>query len=152
MSTNGENDVIVEVAAHEPEPPRVITTRRILIWVTVIAVMALLVGRLVYHRGYDSKTVPPSLRGEWTSTHPEYSDRYLALTANSITFGIGGTSSVKYTVVGVMKENAEDTDTLVLHFRDIGGTKFQRTMVVDASGERLYFASQPAVIWQRYGP
>ena len=33
MSTNGENNVIVEVAAHEPESPRSITTRRALIGV-----------------------------------------------------------------------------------------------------------------------
>ena len=151
MSTDGENKVYVEVPAHEFEEPKAITTRRILIWVVAIAVVALVSGRLLYHRGYDAKTVPQSLVGEWTSDHPEYSDRYLAFTANSVVFGIGGTSSVKYTVVGLMKVDTEDTDTIVLHFRDIAGTKFQKTMVVDASGDRLHFASQPAIIWQRYG-
>lgn len=151
MSTNGENNVVVEVAAHEFEPPRTITTRRILIWMTVVVVLALLAGRLLYHRGYDSKTVPPSLVGEWTSNHPEYSDRYITLTPGSITFGIGGTSSVTYTVLGVVEEETGGAETIVLHFRDVAGTKFQRTIVVDDPGNRFYFASQPAVTWQRYG-
>jgi len=151
MSTDGEDNVVVEVAAHEFEPPRAITTRRILIWVTVIVVFGLVAGRLLYHRGYDSKTVPPSLVGEWTSAHPEYSDRYLTLTANSITFGIGGTSSVKYTILGVQEERVDGVDTIVLHFRDVSGIKFKRAAILDSSGVQMTFASQPAVVWQRYG-
>jgi hypothetical protein len=151
MSTNGEDNVFVEVAAHEPEPPRVVTTRRILIWVAVIAVLALVAGRLLYHRGYDAKTVPQFLVGEWTSDHPEYSDRYVTLTGNSITFGVGGTSSVKYAIIGIQQDQVDGVDTIVLHFRDASGVTFKRSVVQYPTGTRFFFASQPAVIWQRYG-
>ena len=151
MNTNGENDVIVEVPAHEPEPKRVMTFRRALIWVAVIFVCVLLVGGLLDRPDLDSKTVPESLVGEWTSDHPEYSDRYLTMRSKSITFGVGGTSFVKYTVVGIEKEQVEGVDMIILHFRDVAGTKFKRTMVVESAGARIYFESQPAVVWQRYG-
>ncbi len=151
MSTNGENNVIVEVPAHEPEPKRVMTFRRALIWVAVIFICVLLVGGLLDRPDLDSKTVPESLVGEWTSDHPEYSDRYLTMKSKSITFGIGGTSFVKYTVVGIKKEQVEGVDMIILHFRDVAGTKFKRTMVIETPGARMYFESQPAVVWQRYG-
>jgi len=151
MSTNGENNVIVEVRAHELEKPKAFSTRQILIMVAVIAVVALVAARLLYDRGYDAKTIPPSLVGEWTSDHPEYSDRYLTLTTNSITFGVGGTSSVKYTILGIQEEQVDGVETTVLHFRDVSGVKFRRSIVLYPTGDRLFFASQPAVIWERYG-
>jgi hypothetical protein len=151
MSTNGRNNLTVEVSAHEPEPGRVMTFRRAVIWVAVISVSALLVGRLLDRPEIDSKTVPESLVGEWMSDNPEYSDRYLTMTSNSVTFGIGGTSFVTYTVLGIKKEQVEDVDKIILHFRDVAGTKFKRTIVVESPGARMYFESQPAVIWQRSG-
>jgi hypothetical protein len=149
MSTDGENNVIVEVPAHEPE--RVMTLRRALIWVAVIFVIALLAGGLLDRPDLDSKTVPELLVGEWTSDHPEYSDRYVTMTSKSITFGIGGTSFVKYTVLGIKEEQVEGVNLIILHFRDVAGTKFKRTVVVEKPGALMYFESQPAVIWQRYG-
>ena len=151
MSTNGENNVIVEVAAHEPESPRSITTRRALIGVAVIVVVALVAGRFLFDRGYDLKTVPPSLVGEWTSDNPEYSDRYITLTPRNIVFGVGGTASVTYTILGIREEQVDDVDQLILHFRDVSGTRFERAVILDPSGAHMHFASQPGVIWQRYG-
>jgi len=151
MSSNEEDNVIVEVPAHEPEPTPRFTLRRALILVAVIFVFALFVGRLLDRPHLDSTKVPESLIGEWTSDHPEYSDRYLKLTSKSITFGIGGTSFVKYTVIGIENEQVEGVDKIILHFRDVAGTKFQRTMVIESPGARIYFESQPAVVWQRYG-
>jgi hypothetical protein len=151
MSTNGENNVIVEVPAHEPEPEPKMTLRRALIWVVGIAVFVVLAGSLFDRPDIDSKTVPESLIGEWASDHPEYSDRYLEMTSKSITFGIGRTSFIKYTVIGVKEEQVEGVSKTILHFRDVAGTKFKRTIVIESPGAQMYFESQPAVVWQRYG-
>lgn len=151
MSTNGENQIIVEVPAHEPEDPRVVARRRIIIWIVVIAAFALAVGPFVIPKSYDSKKLPEFLIGEWTSSHPQYSDRYITLTPGSITFGVGGTSSVKYTVFGIEQEHVDGVNTIVLHFRDVAGTAYSRSLVIDASGDEIFFASQPAVVWKRYG-
>jgi hypothetical protein len=151
MSTDGENNVRVEVPAHEPEPEPTMTLRQALIWVAVIFVVAIFVARMLDRPDLDSKTVPEALVGEWTSDHPEYSDRYLKMTSKSITFGIGGTSYVRYTVVGIKEEQVDGVDMIILHFRDVAGTKFERTIVVESPGARMYFKSQPAVIWKRVG-
>jgi len=149
MTTDGGNNVIVEVPTHEFEPKPSVSLRRVVIWVLAIAVFVVLVGRLLDRPDLDSKTVPEELVGEWTSDHPEYSDRYLTMTSGSIFFGVGGTSSVKYTVIGTKKERVEGVDKIILHFRDVAGTKFKRTIVVKSPGAQMYFESQPAVVWKR---
>ena len=117
----------------------------------VVTAFAVLAGPFLGPKGYDSKTVPEFLVGEWTSDHPQYSDRYITLTPRSITFGVGGTSSVKYTVLGIEQEQLEGVNTITLHFRDVAGTTFERNLVVAASGDEIFFASQPTIVWQRYG-
>jgi hypothetical protein len=150
MTDNDEERVIVEVPAHEPEPQRVLITRRILIWAVVIAGGALLASAWLSRPDYDSKTVPEALVGEYTCYLPEYSDRYLTLTPSSITFGTGGTSFVTYRILGVEEEQVEGVETFILHFRDVAGTKFERRVVPDPSGSRFHFESQPAVVWQLF--
>jgi hypothetical protein len=151
MTNNDEERVIVEVPAHDPELAAGLNTRRILTWALVIVVGALLVGVLVGRPDYDSKTVPEALVGEYTCDLPEYSDRYLTLKPSSITFGTGGTSFVKYTILGVERADIEGVEILTLHFRDVGGTKYKRKMAADPSGSYLYFTSQPEVVWKRFG-
>lgn len=151
MNSNGENTVRVEVAAHEPEGPRPVSARRIMIWILVIAAAALVTGGLLVPDGVDSKTIPSSMVGDWTSEHPEYSDRYVTLTPNSITFGVGGTSSVKYAVIGIETNEGEGVPSIILHFRDVAGTTFKREVILDPSGSSWFFASQPDVVWQKYG-
>lgn len=148
MTGNDEERVYVEIPAHEPEPPRVIRSRRILIWAGALVLIGLLAVGLSGRQSYDSKSVPASLVGEWVSAHPEYSDRYLILTPTSITFGVGGTSSVKYTVLGIVKR---EDDAIELHFKDAAGTTFKRAIVVDPVGSNFHFESQPAVVWHQYG-
>jgi hypothetical protein len=151
MSHNDEEKVIVEVPAHEPESQQALLKRRVLIWTPVIIIFGLLIFLLLDRPHYDSKTVPEALVGEWTSDLPQYSDRYLKLAPSSITFGTGGTSFVKYKILGIEKEQIEGVDTLYLNFQDVAGTKFRRAIVVGPSGNTLHFASQPAVVWKRFG-
>jgi len=151
MTDNDEERVIVEVPAHAPEPEGVLITRRILTWAVVVAAAVLLVSVLLSRPDYVSKNVPEALAGEYTCDLPEYSDRYLTLTPSSITFGTGGTSFVTYKILGIEKERVEGVDTLILHFRDVAGTKFERRVVADPAGSQLYFTSQPRVVWKRFG-
>lgn len=151
MNDNDEERVIVEVPAHEPEPERVLITRRLLIWAVVVGVGLLLLSVFLGRPDYVSKTVPEALVGEYTCDLPEYSDRYLTLKPSSITFGTGGTSFVTYKILGIEREEIEGIEILTLHFRDVGGTKYMRRMVADPSGSYLYFSSQTEVVWKRFG-
>jgi hypothetical protein len=149
MSDNDEDRVTVEVPAREIDDAPKSNLRRVLIWIVVLGVIVLVSGWLLQRPRFDARTAPPSLVGEWISNHPDYSDRYLSVAPDSVTFGIGDTSMVKYSIVGVTEERTEGVDTIVLYIRDVAGDEYQRAVVLDPSGGQMHFASQPQVIWTK---
>lgn len=149
MNGTEDEDVAVAVAAHPVDEDRPSATRMLLIWTGVAVILVVALGALLSREDTGSKTVPQKLIGTWTSTHPDYSDRYLTLTSDSITFGIGGTSTVIYSIIGVAVEEHHDIQYFVVHFRGVNGTRFRREIVFDEGGTSLHFRSQPGVIWTR---
>ena len=147
MSTPDQGHVIEVVAAHEDVDPKGMSTRRILLILLGLAVVAVVAGRLLYEQGFDSKTVPTELVGLWTTADPSYSDRYIELQPDSITFGTGGTSSIKYSIIGVVRQEAGEGEAYEIHFRGVDGAKFSREIVLAGSGDKLFFRSQPEVVW-----
>jgi len=125
-------------------------TRRILLTLAVLVILAVAVGKFLYHEGPGSKTAPAELIGLWTTDHPDYSDRYVDLTANTISFGTGGTSFVRYTILGVDKDQWVELDVYSVHFRDVGGAKYKKDIVLQPSGQTLYFKNQADVIWTHF--
>ncbi|MCK5376354.1 MAG: hypothetical protein KAJ97_04670 [Acidobacteria bacterium] len=123
------------------------TTRKILMTLAVLVILAVAAGRFLYHEGPGSKTAPAELIGTWTTDHSGYSDRYVELRENTITFGTGGTSFVHYTILGVEKNPSVELDVYTVHFRDVGGTKFKKDIVLQPSDETFYFRNQADVIW-----
>ena len=147
MSTPDQGHVIEVVAAHEDVDPKGLSTGWILLIVLGLAIVAVVAGRMLYHQGFDSKTLPAELVGLWTTADPNYSDRYLELQPDTITFGTGGTSSIKYSIIGVVRPEAGEGEAYEIHFRGVNGTKFSREIVLSGSGEKLFFRSQPDVVW-----
>jgi len=94
-----------------------------------------------------SQTLPAELVGLWTTADPSYSDRYLELQPDTITFGTGGTSSIKYSIIGVARPEAGEDEAYEIHFRGVDGAKFSREIVLAGSGDNLFFRSQPEVVW-----
>ena len=143
--------VRVEVPAHpvvEEEKPPVV--RRVLLVAGVVAIIAILSWAWLSREDTGLRSVPPVLIGLWTSSHPEYSDRTLVLKSDSITFGIGGTKSVRYSIIGVVEQEEESLRYFVVHFRGEDGAKFRREIVVADSGRSLFFRSQPDVVWTKF--
>ena len=152
MSTSDHGEVIEVVAAHEDEGPKGMNTGRILLILLGLVVVALVAGRLRYQQSFDSKTVPTKLIGVWTTADPKYSDRYLTLQLDTITFGTGNTSFIKYSVFGVVRQEAGEAEVYQIHFRGVDGAKFSREIVLAGSGDHLFFRSQPEVEWSRFQP
>jgi hypothetical protein len=150
MNFPDQGEVIEVVAAHKDEGSKGMNTRRILLILLGLAVVALVVGGLLYRQDFDSKTVPTKLVGLWTTADPNYSDRYLTLQPDTITFGTGNTSAIRYSIIGVVKQDTGEAETYQIHFRGVGGPKFSREIVLASSGDQLFFSSQPEVLWSRF--
>lgn len=157
-----ENDEVRRVTVSIPAHPVVeenalSVLRRVLVVLGIVAIVAILAWAYLTRQDTGLKSAPPSLIGTWTSSHPEYSDRMLTITSDSITFGIGGTSSVHYSIVGVAVEETGEgegeeevvSEYLAVYFRGADGADFRREIVLSESAQSLFFRSQPHVVWTR---
>jgi len=117
----------------------------------VLGVLLLIVGynALVEKPAGKSRTVPDRIQGAWVTANPEYSDRYLEIGAEFITFGTGGVNSRRYEVTGFDEtRDVEGRELNTVYFRDVDGSKFSREFYFTLKdGKQLVFKNQPQVVW-----
>ena len=153
MNEEENGRVVTVIPAHPVKEARQAARRKALLGVGMVAIFAMLAVIVVtWMSGEDTglRSVPPLLIGKWTSSNAEYSDRSLAFTSDTISFGTGGTSVLRYSIIGVAAAEENDDEYFVLHFRGADGAKFRREVVMGDSGKSLFFRSQHHVIWTRF--
>jgi hypothetical protein len=132
------------------EEPGILTTTRILVGLLVAIVVAIVVARIVLFEKPEFAEVTPRLFGLWTTSHPEYSDRYVEFQKNTVIFGTGGTGVVKYKVSGMDTEKVGDVDRYTIFYRDLAGTKHEVNLFMEEPGEILRFTDSAEVRWTRW--
>lgn len=134
----------------ELEKPGILTTTRILVGLLVVVVIVIVVARLVLFEKPEFAEVSPRLFGLWTTSHPEYTDRYVEFQKNTVVFGTGGTGVVKFKVSGMDTERVGDIDRYTIHYRDLAGTRHVVSLFLDERGETLRFTDSADVHWTRW--
>jgi hypothetical protein len=132
------------------DEPGILTTTRILVGLLVVIIIAIVVARLVLFEKPEFAEVTPRLFGLWTTSHPEYSDRYVEFEKNTVIFGTGGTGVVKYKVYGMDTEKVGDIDRYTIFYRDLAGTKHEANVFMEEPGEILRFTDNAEVRWTRW--
>jgi len=140
----------IEDFEEEEQEPGILTTTRILVGLLVVVVAAIVVARLVLWETPEYAEITPRLIGLWTSSHPEFTDRYVEFQRNSIMFGTGGTGVVKFKVQGMNAEKIGDVDRYTIFYRDLAGTKHYADMLLDEPGEVLRFTDSADARWTRF--
>jgi len=134
----------------EEAEPGILTTTRILVGLLVVIVVAIMVARLVLLEKPEFAELTPRLFGLWTTTHPEFNDRYVEFEQNRVIFGTGGTGVVKFKVSGMDAEKIGDIDHYTLFYRDLAGTRLFVDVFLDEPGEVLRFTDSAEVRWTRF--
>jgi len=125
---------------------------RTILFVVVGVVLVLIAYRLfVPFEPTVSKTMPIHLQGTWVTTNVHYSDRYVEINADSITFGSGGVTGKRYRVTG-FDQRYEQGGELVntVYFKDVDGSRLSRQFYFSPENRgQLVFKNQPDVVWVR---
>lgn len=132
------------------EEPGILTTTRILVGLLVVVLVAIVVARLVLFEKPEFAEVTPRLFGLWTTSHPEYNDRYMVFRKNEVVFGTGGTGVVKYKVYGMNTEKVGDVDRYTILYRDLAGTKREVNVFMEETGDILRFTDAAEARWIRW--
>jgi len=134
----------------EEEGPGIITTTRILVALLVVVVVTVVAARLVMWEKPEFSELTPRLFGLWTTTYPEFNDRYVEFEKNRVIFGTGGTGVVKFKVSGMDVEKIGDIDRYTVFYRDLAGTRLTVDVFLDEPGEVLRFTDSAEARWTRF--
>jgi len=134
----------------EEVEPGILTTTRILVALLVVFVAAIVAARLVLWEKPEFSEVTPRVFGLWTTTHPEFNDRYVEFEKNRVIFGTGGTGVVKFDVSGMDAEKIGDIDHYTVFYQDLAGTRHTVDVFLDAPGEVLRFTDSAEARWTRF--
>jgi hypothetical protein len=132
------------------EEPGILSTTRIVVGLLVVVLITIVIARLVAFEKPEFAEVTPRLFGLWTTSHPEYSDRYVEFRKNSVIFGTGGTGFVKYRVLGMNTDKVGDIDRYTIFYKDLAGTRHEVNLFVEEPGGVLRFTDQADVRWKRW--
>jgi hypothetical protein len=140
----------LEELEEEEQKPGILSTTRILVALLVVVFVTIVVARLVLFEKPEFAELTPRLFGLWTTTHPEFNDRYVEFRKNTVIFGTGGTGVVKYNVSGMDAEKIGDIDHYTVYYRDLAGTKHIVNLFLDEPGEVLRFTDNADARWTRF--
>jgi len=132
------------------EEPGLLTTTRILVGLLVVVIVTIVVARLLLFDKPEFAEVTPRLFGLWTTSHPEYTDRYVEFRKNEVVFGTGGTGVVKYKVYGMNTDKVGDIDRYTILYRDLAGTKREVNVFMEETGDILRFTDAAEARWIRW--
>jgi len=120
-----------------------------LLFVLGVLVLIVVFRALVEEPDGSLRAVPDRIQGAFVTAHPEYSDRYLEIGSEFITFGTGGVNSRRYEVTGFDEtRDVEGREFDTVYFSDVDGSKFSREFYfTEENGKRLVFKNQPQVVW-----
>jgi hypothetical protein len=100
------------------------------------------------------KNLPPPqyLIGIWKTSAPEYEDRYLKITEDSLTYGIGEGKEVSHTMerIDVKQENGETIYTF--HYKDMEGEKWSLTLIYNPLSKGTVRLKNKNDIWEKVEP
>ncbi|MCK4785867.1 MAG: hypothetical protein KAV87_19075, partial [Desulfobacteraceae bacterium] len=89
-----------------------------LTWIFVAAVVLTAVLVLSVLRSKDNKFLPDDLVGRWTTSAPEYTDRFLELSEVTVIFGTGEDNIDVNFISSVDKRVADGSTLYTIKYRD----------------------------------
>jgi hypothetical protein len=90
------------------------------------------------------------LQGVWTTTNPQYQDRFLQFSNGRVAFGWGEEGAGAYTIDEIDSKPAEHSTLVHIRYLDIASTDYQLSFhYVDQSGGTIWMKNQKGVYWIR---
>ncbi|MEJ2656108.1 MAG: hypothetical protein P8012_02800 [Desulfobacterales bacterium] len=118
-------------------------------WIVIPAVIVAVFIIYVFYSN-KNKDIPINLIGKWTSTAPGYQDRFIELTKETLTYGLGGDKEDIY-FISSLKEHSEKNNILyTISYKDKEGLAFIRAFYYHPEkGGTIQFKHQEHIKWRR---
>jgi hypothetical protein len=85
----------------------------------------------------DNIPLPQHLVGVWKTSAPQYEDRYLKITEDSLIYGIGEGEEVSHTVERITAKQENGETTYTFHYKDAEGEKWDLVLIYNPASETV---------------
>ena len=89
------------------------------------------------------------LRGVWTTTHPQYRDRFLQFDDRTITFGWGDAGAGTYSVDGLDSEPGKYDALVHIRYLDLAGTDYRLSFHYAVQNDGRIQMKNQKMVWFR---
>jgi len=116
-----------------------------------IVIPALIIAVAIYvFPSKKNRDILVNLTGKWTTSAPGYQNRFIELTKETLTYGLGGDKIDVYFISSI-KKGLEGNDILItINYKNTDGLKFTRSFYYDpVNGEAIKFKHQEHVKWTK---
>ena len=93
--------------------------------------------------------MPAALMGRWTTTSPDYADRFLELSASNIVLGTGGRTAERYRVTRILQAQDDEGILYTVEYTDSLRADYAMSFYFDAGRGLLRFENQLQMTWQK---
>jgi hypothetical protein len=113
---------------------------------SILIVLAIFFG---WHCGYE-KNAPNEIVGTWETTAPQYTDRFITIDIDTITFGIGGGNVEIYTIKKIEKTSAEGSILYTIYYENGDGVWYKFAFYYSsANGGEFRKKNQQQIVWEK---
>jgi hypothetical protein len=96
--------------------------------------------------------VPPPLIGIWKTSSPQYADRYLKFTENTLTYGIGDGEKVSHNIEKIDVNQGSGETIYSFHYKDAEGDKWTLTLTYNPASDGTITLQNKNDIWVKVKP
>jgi hypothetical protein len=117
-------------------------------WIILPAVIAAVtITMLPFKKNRD---IPEKLFGKWTTSAPGYQDRFLEITKETLTYGLGGDKE-DVNFISNIEESLEENNILyTITYKNTDGLEFTRSFYYDPeNGGTIQFKHQDHIAWRK---
>jgi len=97
-----------------------------------------------------NKDIPENLIGKWTTSAPGYEDRFLEITKETLTYGLGGDKEDIYFISNLETNPEKNKLPYTINFKNKDGLEFTRSFYYDPeNGGAIQFKHQEHIKWRK---
>jgi hypothetical protein len=115
----------------------------------LVSLLLILAISFVWHCGYE-RSAPNELVGVWKTQDPKYTNRFLEIDTDTITFGTGEGTFETYTIKKIKKGHETKGMLYTVHYEDEAGNTYTFAFYYSPEmGGVLRLKNQKEIIWKK---
>jgi len=118
-------------------------------WIAILVVIMVVFLIFVFFPK-KNKDIPENLIGEWTTSAPEYEDRFIEITKETFVYGLGGDKKDVYFISNLETNPKGNKLLYTISFKNKDGLEFTRSFYYDPeNGGTILFKHQEHIEWRK---